>query len=146
AFWRYGAFATFCWITLSSLVQLSDRCPSQVYGDGAVRGPFWHAPLPGQRIRADRPMEVAIMDERGNLSGANNWKGLHIELEKLLGDIQREGLYTRHECNLCCQRVETDGQEADVRGAVCDGLTAVRRAKCAVYGCPGDLCDTPGAR
>ncbi|CAM9921758.1 unnamed protein product [Ectocarpus fasciculatus] len=39
-----------------------------------------------------------------------------------------------------------DGQVADVRAAVCDGLTAVPRDKCAVYSCPGDLCGTRGSR
>ncbi|CAM9605793.1 unnamed protein product [Ectocarpus fasciculatus] len=67
-------------------------------------------------------------------------------MDRLLVDIQEEGLYTRHECNLCCQRVEMDGHEADVRAAVCDGLTAVRRPKCATYGCPHDLCGRRGAR
>ncbi|CAM9612092.1 unnamed protein product [Ectocarpus fasciculatus] len=67
-------------------------------------------------------------------------------MDRLLVDIQKEGLYTRHECNLCCQRVEMDGHEADVRAAVCDGLTAVRRPKCATYGCPHDLCGRRGAR
>lgn len=109
-------------------------------------GPYWHAPPAGHRVRADRPREVAILDERGNLSGANHWTGLQTELDKLLADIQKEGLYTRHECNLCSQRVEISGQEFQVRGAVCDGLTAVRREKCATYGCSNGRCRTRGAR
>ncbi|CAN0495213.1 unnamed protein product [Ectocarpus sp. 12 AP-2014] len=110
------------------------------------RGPFWHAPPVGQPIRADRPHEVAIYDERGSLSGVNSWGGLLTELDKLLVDVQREGLYTRHECRLCCQRIEVSGEEVHVRGAVCDGLTACRRPKCAVYGCADGLCGTRGSR
>lgn len=60
-------------------------------------GPFFRAPPDGHRVVADRPVEVAILDERGSLSGANQWKGLQTELDKVLDDIQIEGLYTRHE-------------------------------------------------
>jgi len=80
-------------------------------------------------------MEVSILDECGNLLGANNWKGLLYQLDVLLTEIQADGLYTRHECNLCCQLVSVGDQEVFFRGAVADGFTEVRRDKCAFYGC-----------
>lgn len=91
-------------------------------------------------------MEVAILDEIGDLSGANNWKGLLDQLHELVTEVQAEGLYTRHECNLCCQSVNIDGSNEFVRGAVADGFTEVRRPKCAIYGCPDSPCAKRGAR
>lgn len=109
-------------------------------------GPWWYIAPPGQQVIVDRPTEVPIRDEAGNLTGANNWKGLLHELELLLFDIQKQGLYTRHECRLCCQKVTMWGQELSVRGAVCDGLTAVRREKCATYRCTNSRSGKRGSR
>lgn len=109
-------------------------------------GPFWYAPPVGHDLVADRPHEVAILDELGSLSGANEWRGLQTELDNLVTDVQREGLYTRHECSLCCKKVGVPGPDLHVRAAVCDGLTALRREKCAVYGCANGRYGIRGSR
>lgn len=109
-------------------------------------GPWWYVAPTGRQVLVDRPVEVALVDELGSLSGSNNWRGLLYELELLLSEIQKQGLYARHECRICTQLVEMQGRELHVRAAVCDGLTAVRREKCATYRCANGRDRTRGSR
>lgn len=104
-----------------------------------AQGPWWWNPPPGQRILVDHPREVAIFDDRGSLSGANFWPGLHELLEEVTEEIQQQALWTRHQCDSCRQEIEVEGETFAVRAAVADGLTAVRFEKCLVHGCKEDV-------
>lgn len=103
-------------------------------------------PPPGQRIVVDRPCEVCIVDHRGSLSGANHWTGLRALLEEILEEIARDGLWTRHTCSLCQQLIYAGGRWRWIRTVITDGLTALKFAKCSVYGCQSPLPAGEGIR
>lgn len=105
------------------------------------QGPWWYIAPRGQQIVADRPTEVPILDIRGSPCGANNWPGLDLAAEEIALEIQRDGLWPRHECDACSTLVSIEGEQVRVRAATADGLTATRFRKCSRHGCTNDLPD-----
>jgi len=91
-------------------------------------------------------MEVPIFDLTGSLSGANTWTGLLELMLELVEEMTKAALWTRHECRICCNGVNFGGQTVPIRAVVCDGITAVRFARCRVKFCREQLSSRKGAR